>query len=383
MPGRSLPNGARFGTGLSGILRPGRRRIRNLLGPSEAELRANLAGEASADAALALQEAEALEAAALEAAEAQALEEALESAPEAVVEIEEPPAAPAEPAVPRDLTAAAFFDVDNTMVQGASIIHFARGLAARKYLRTSDLVDFAWKQVKFRITGKENSDDVAEGREKALSFVAGRSTAELARLGEEIYDEVIADKIWAGTRALAQMHLDAGQQVWLVTATPVELAQVIAKRLGLTGALGTVAESRDGVFTGRLVGDILHGLGKAHAVRTLAIREGLNLKRCTAYSDSYNDVPMLSLVGTAIAVNPDADLRELAKNRGWEVRDFRTGRKAAKVGIPTALLLGAVGGAVGAILSRRRDRALLAELTAAAPDRAQPMKTLRRCASRR
>ncbi|WP_433606915.1 HAD family hydrolase [Prescottella agglutinans] len=375
MPGRSLPNGARSGMGLSGFLRPGRRRIRNLLGPSEAELRANLAGEASADAALALQEAEALEAAALEAAEA----EALETAPE----VAEPPAEPAEPAVPLDLTAAAFFDVDNTMVQGASIIHFARGLAARKYLRTSDLVDFAWKQVKFRITGKENSDDVAEGREKALSFVAGRSTAELARLGEEIYDEVIADKIWAGTRALAQMHLDAGQQVWLVTATPVELAQVIAKRLGLTGALGTVAESQDGVFTGRLVGDILHGLGKAHAVRTLAVREGLNLKRCTAYSDSYNDVPMLSLVGTAVAVNPDADLRELAKNRGWEVRDFRTGRKAAKVGIPTALLLGAVGGAVGAILSRRRERVLLAELAAVGAGRAQPMKTLRRCANKR
>ncbi|NKS65720.1 HAD-IB family hydrolase [Rhodococcus hoagii] len=375
MPGRSLPNGARFGVGLSGILRPGRRRIRNLLGPSEAELRANLAGEASADAALAIQEAEAAEAAA-----------SLKSVePEITPDLEvlEPPTAPV---VPRDLTAAAFFDVDNTMVQGASIIHFARGLAARKYLRTSDLVDFAWKQVKFRITGKENSDDVAEGREKALSFVAGRSTAELARLGEEIYDEVIADKIWAGTRALAQMHLDAGQQVWLVTATPVELAQVIAKRLGLTGALGTVAESEDGVFTGRLVGDILHGLGKAHAVRTLAVREGLNLKRCTAYSDSYNDVPMLSLVGTAVAVNPDADLRELAKNRGWDVRDFRTGRKAAKIGVPTALLLGAVGGAVGAILSRRRERALLAQLVAdraASESGRQPMKMFRRCANSR
>ncbi|WP_137725232.1 HAD family hydrolase [Prescottella subtropica] len=347
MPGRSLPIGARFGVGVSGILRPGRRRIRNLLGPSAAELRANVAGEASADAALALQEAE--------------LTEIAEAAtiPEPSIEPTEP-AEPPAPTVPRDLTAAAFFDVDNTMVQGASIIHFARGLAARKYLKTSDLLDFAWKQVKFRVTGKENSDDVAQGREKALSFVAGRSTAELARLGEEIYDEVIADKIWDGTRALAQMHLDAGQQVWLVTATPVELAQVIAKRLGLTGALGTVAESEDGVFTGRLVGDILHGLGKAHAVRTLAIREGLNLKRCTAYSDSYNDVPMLSLVGTAVAVNPDADLRELAKNRSWEVRDFRTGRKAAKVGIPTALLIGAIGGAVGAILSRRRERALAA-----------------------
>lgn len=323
MPARSLPNGSGFGPGLAGVILPGRRQFRNPLGPSEAEVRANVAGEASADAALALHEAGAGDT--------------------------------AEREVPLDLTAAAFFDVDNTMVQGASIIHFARGLAARKYLKTSDLVDFAWKQIKFRVTGKENIDDVATGREKALSFVAGRSTAELARLGEEIYDEVIADKIWPGTRALAQMHLDAGQQVWLVTATPVELAQVIAKRLGLTGALGTVAESEDGHFTGRLVGDILHGLGKAHAVRALAVREGLNLKRCTAYSDSHNDVPMLSLVGTSVAINPDADLRELAKNRGWEIRDFRTGRKAAKIGVPTALLLGAAGGALASVLARRRE----------------------------
>lgn len=296
----------------------GIRRIRNPFGPSDAEVRANVAGEASADAALALQ-------------------------------------TESEGAIPRDLTAAAFFDVDNTMVQGASIIHFARGLAARKYFTTGDVAQFAWQQVKFRVSGKENSEDVASGREKALSFITGRPTAELTRLGEEIYDEVIADKIWAGTRALAQMHLDAGQQVWLVTATPLELAQIIAERLGLTGALGTVAESKDGVFTGRLVGDILHGLGKAHAVRSLAVREGLNLKRCTAYSDSHNDVPMLSLVGTAVAINPDTDLRELAKNRGWEIRDYRTGRKAARIGVPTALALGAVGGGLAAVIGRRRD----------------------------
>lgn len=318
-------NLSQMGQGLQGLQDQLARISRSPFGPSEEELRANLAGEASADAALTLHDAE------LAAGEAQ------------------------PPEAPRDLTAAAFFDVDNTMVQGASIVHFARGLAARKYFKTSDLVDVAWKQVKFRVTGKESSTDMASGKEKALAFIAGRSTAELAELGEEIYDEIIADKIWPGTRALAQMHLDAGQQVWLVTATPVELAQVIAKRLGLTGALGTVAESVDGKFTGRLVGDILHGLGKAHAVRTLAIREGLNLKRCTAYSDSHNDVPMLSLVGTAVAINPDSDLREVAKNRGWEIRDFRTGRKAAKIGVPTALALGAAGGAVAAAVTRRRD----------------------------
>jgi HAD superfamily hydrolase (TIGR01490 family) len=256
-----------------------------------------------------------------------------------------------------DLTAAAFFDVDNTMMMGASIFHFARGMASRKFFTSSDLARFAFQQLMFRVGGRETHDGIRNARESGLSFVAGHSVAELMALGEEIYDELMADKIWPGTRALAQMHLDAGQRVWLVTATPVDLATIIARRLGLTGALGTVLESEDGVYTGRLVGEMLHGPAKAHAVRALAAREGLNLRRCTAYSDSANDVPMLSVVGTAVAVNPDGSLRETARKRGWEIRDFRTGRKAAKIGVPSVLGAGAVAGAVAAGLAyRRRDR---------------------------
>jgi phosphoserine phosphatase len=165
----------------------------------------------------------------------------------------------------------------------------------------------------------------------------------------------MADRIWSGTRALAQLHLDAGQRVWLVTAAPAELASLIARRLGLTGALGTVAESVDGVYTGRLVGEPLHGPAKAEAIVALAEREGLELDRCAAYSDSYNDVPMLSLVGHPVAVNPDADLKRVAREKGWEIRDFRTGRKAARIGVPAAAGAGAVGGGivVGLMLRRR------------------------------
>ncbi|MHC1562025.1 HAD family hydrolase [Actinomycetospora sp. C-140] len=256
--------------------------------------------------------------------------------------------------VPPDLTAAAFFDVDNTMMMGASIFHFARGLAARNFFSGSDLRGFVWQQLKFRVGGEGTPEDVRAHREQALSFVAGRSVTELVALGEEIYDELMADRIWEGTRALAQMHLDAGQRVWLVTATPLELARIIARRLGLTGALGTVAESEGGVFTGRLVGELLHGPAKAHAVRALAAREGLDLRRCAAYSDSVNDAPMLSVVGTAVAVNPDSDLRQMARERGWEIRDFRSGRKAARIGVPSVLGAGAVAGAVVAGAAYRR-----------------------------
>jgi HAD superfamily hydrolase (TIGR01490 family) len=259
--------------------------------------------------------------------------------------------------VPLDKDAAAFFDVDNTIMQGASIFHLARGLYDRDFFSARDIGRFAWQQTKFRVLGRENLDNVHEAREKALSFAEGHTVAELTAIGEEVFDEVMAAKVWPGTRALAQMHLDAGQRVWLVTATPVEVASVIAGRLGLTGALGTVSETEHGVYTGRLVGEILHGEAKAVAVRALAEREGLNLARCAAYSDSANDIPLLSMVGQPCAINPDSGLRAHAKEHGWRVRDYRTGRKAAKIGVPTAAGLGAVAGAVSAAVAvRRRGR---------------------------
>ena len=259
--------------------------------------------------------------------------------------------------VPLDPTAAAFFDCDNTMIRGASIYFFGKGMAGRGLVTTGDLLRFGWQQLSFRVRGKEDLAAVAEAREKALSLVAGKRVADIVAYGEEIYDELMAQRIWSGTRALAQQHLDAGQRVFLVTATPVELARIIARRLGLTGALGTVAEVADGRYTGRLVGEPLHGPSKAEAVRALAEREGLDLARCTAYSDSSNDLPMLSVVGHAVAVNPDAALREAARQQGWEVRDFRTGRRAAKVGVPAAAGTGALVGSVIAGLALRRRHA--------------------------
>lgn len=253
-----------------------------------------------------------------------------------------------------DPGAAAFFDVDNTMIRGASIYHFARGLAARKIFTMRDLALFALGQVNFRVRGAENAEHISTARQAALAFVAGRRVDEMVRLCEEIYDEMMADRIWHGTRALALRHLDAGQQVWLVTATPVELARIISHRLGLTGALGTVAETHDGVYTGHLVGNLLHGPAKAGAVRALAKREGLDLSRCAAYSDSFNDLPMLTTVGHPHAVNPDADLRDHARANDWPVHDFRTGRKVTMVALPAAAGAGALAGGVAAGVALRR-----------------------------
>ncbi|MFN3340351.1 MAG: HAD family hydrolase [Dietzia sp.] len=250
-----------------------------------------------------------------------------------------------------DPQAAAFFDVDNTLIQGASIILLARGLAKHKFFTAQDVASMAWSQIKFRVSGNENADDVAAGRDKALSFVKGHTVAELTALSEEVVDTSMLDRVWPGTRSLVQMHLDAGQQVWLVTATPVMLARVIAARLGLSGALGTVAEEEDGVYTGRLVGDILHGPGKAHAISKLAEAEGFDLSKCYAYSDSFNDMPMLTMVGNPVAINPDGRLRKYASENGWDIKDFRTVRKAAKKAMPGVLAVGGLAGARAAVRS--------------------------------
>ncbi|WP_427015516.1 HAD family hydrolase [Pseudarthrobacter sp. P1] len=244
---------------------------------------------------------------------------------------------------PEHLGEAAFFDVDNTLMKGASLFHVARKMYQKKAFTLRDAAGFAWKQAKFILRG-ENMKDVHSVRDAAQAFATGISSDFIKQLGEEVYDEMIVSKIWPGTRALTEQHIRSGRQVWLVTATPVEVASVIASRLHLTGALGTVGEVEGGLYTGRLVGEILHGPAKAVAMTELAAREGLDLSRCWGYSDSYNDIPLLNAVGHPVAINPDARLRRHARDNNWPVYDFRSGRRAATVGLRAATGAGVVYG---------------------------------------
>jgi len=280
---------------------------------------------------------------------------AVRVAPDALTTAQPSAAAPA-------VGVAAFFDLDNTMIQGASLFHLARGLAAHKFLSSRDIARFGCGQLAFRLRG-ERPGQVQTTRDRALSFIAGRTTAALEAICHGIFDDYLSGKIWPGTRALAQAHLNRGEPVWLLTAAPQELAEVVAHRLGFTGALGTVAERVDGQYSGRLCGDILHGPAKADAMRALAAREGYRLALCHAYSDSANDLPMLTAVGHPHAVNPDRKLRNHARSCGWPMVDYRAGARLKRIGLPTTAALGA--GAVTAGSALRRRAARTAELTAA------------------
>lgn len=258
------------------------------------------------------------------------------------------PVGDAEPVVPAS-GAAAFFDVDNTMVNGTSLIQLGKGLFRRGYFDAKIVGRAVWLEASFRFSG-EKHNHIDEVRNSLLQVVSGRSVAEVQDDIKDIYHSAIAPRIVPRTKALALAHQTAGTPVWLVTAAPANLAEVIAADLGMSGALGTRGEAKDGVFTGRIEGDFLHGPAKATAVRELAAREGFDLAHCHAYSDSYNDLPLLQAVGHAHVVNPDHRLKTHAKAHGWPIHEFR-GRGKRR----TMLASAATAAVVGAIAWRRRS----------------------------
>lgn len=228
----------------------------------------------------------------------------------------------------------AFFDVDNTLLRGASIYQLGKAAFRKKLIRVRDIALFGWHQVRFLAVG-ENGKHMSKARERALELIGGHRVSDLADLAEEIYERDIAPKLWPETLALAREHQRKGHEVWLISATPLIMGAVIAKRLGLTGALGTIAEEVDGVFTGRLVGHMLHGEEKAVAAEALANEKGASLADCWAYSDSRNDIPLLTICGNRTVVNPDASLARHARDQSWAVlqlkpSSIRAARKRVK-----------------------------------------------------
>lgn len=225
----------------------------------------------------------------------------------------------------------AFFDVDNTLLRGASLYHL--GVAAWRcgLITRRDITSFGWKQARFLAVG-ENRDHLSTVLLRALEVAVGFEQTELIRLSEEIFDTKLTRRLWPETVAVARRHLEAGREVWLLTASVQEVADVIAARLGLTGALGTVLEANDGIFTGRLTAGVCHGDLKSNAARDRAAASGVDLADCWAYSDSHNDIPLLDLVGNPVVVNPDAALARYAAARDWPVMRMKRAsiRQAAR-----------------------------------------------------
>ena len=218
--------------------------------------------------------------------------------------------------------AIAFFDVDNTLLRGASLYHLGVGAWRMRFISLADILSFGWNQTRFLAVG-EDGVNIARLRVRAMDLITGHTRDELVGLSHDIFDSRLIHRLWPETVAVAHAHLKAGREVWLVTATAQEVADVIAERLDLTGALGTRLATVDGIFTGQLVDGICHGSRKAVVARGLAEARGIDLAHCWAYSDSHNDIPLLELVGNPVAVNPDTTLRRYALARGWPIMHMK------------------------------------------------------------
>lgn len=222
----------------------------------------------------------------------------------------------------------AFFDIDNTLIRGATVYLVGLGAWRLKLLRARDVASFAWQQTRFIAVG-ENMKHTAKAKDRTLEMLRGHTEAELRELGEQVYDRQIVARLWPDVVERANEHVRQGHEVWLLSATAEIVAEVIAERLGFTGACATRFETQNGVFTGRLEGPMVHGADKARAAAQVAAARSANLDECWAYSDSNNDLPLLTAVGHPVAVNPDAALRLEAARRRWSVMEL-TWQRARK-----------------------------------------------------
>lgn len=226
----------------------------------------------------------------------------------------------------RQRVKAAFFDIDETLIRGASAFMVTRELYRRNFFGIRDIM-FASKEALLYLIFGEDKERVDTITQRALHVMAGHHVHEAEAVGKDVTRELVRHRIFPGTRKILEAHLAAGHEVWLLSATPKEIAVQIAEALGATGAVGTEIEIVDGVYRAELAAPFMHGPGKARVVRQLAMDRNLDLNESWAYSDSFNDLPMLLTVGKPRAINPDLKLRAFAMRNRWKIFDFRRFRR--------------------------------------------------------
>jgi HAD superfamily hydrolase (TIGR01490 family) len=249
------------------------------------------------------------------------------------------------------LSTAAFFDLDRTLITGSSAFELARAATRAGLLSRRQLLKDGVANLRFRLHGDVH-DRTEMIKDRVLSFLAGVSVQEVARLAPDVLRGVLP-RIYPQMLEVAYGHQNAGRRIYICTAAAQEPVEILAAVLGFDGAVGTKLATEDGYYTGQLAGPFVYNEGKAQALRELAQRAGIDLAASYGYSDAYSDLPMLQVVGYPVAVNPDRPLAKVARESGWEILRFeKLGRRLRLAG--AVLTAAAAGGAGGIIISQRR-----------------------------
>jgi HAD superfamily hydrolase (TIGR01490 family) len=251
------------------------------------------------------------------------------------------------------MPAAAFFDLDRTLLRRSSALALAGTFRERGLISRVDLLKSAYFQLLFAARGA-SAERVRFAAVDGMRLLKGFPVEVLRQLVGDAMETVLRPLVYAEPLRLVQQHRERGERVYIVSATLQEIVQGVADDLGFDGAVGSTCEIVDGIYTGKPL-RAAHGEGKAQALRELAAADDLDLASSTAYSDSHTDVPFLEVVGNPVVVNPDRSLRRTARERGWPVLEFSERRYPAPLRRvwPRALLASSFAAGVWLAVRRR------------------------------
>jgi HAD superfamily hydrolase (TIGR01490 family) len=259
---------------------------------------------------------------------------------------------------------AAFFDLDKTVISKSSSLALTRPFYRAGLVTRSQLLRGAYAQLVYLMLGADERR-MDRAKEGMLALTKGWSKEEVEQVVREALEEVVDPFIYQEALDLVALHQALGRKVYIVSSSPEEVVRPLAERLGVDDVVATLAECVDGRYTGKLE-FYCYREQKAERIVEMARQDGIDLQGSFAYSDSITDLPMLEAVGNPVAVNPDRELRRIAEQRGWRIRDFRRPvrlrARLPQVPRPSPVAV-AVATALAALLawfllrSRRRARA--------------------------
>jgi HAD superfamily hydrolase (TIGR01490 family) len=247
--------------------------------------------------------------------------------------------------------AAAFFDLDKTLMAGSSGMQFARIAARHGIVGRRQLASWAVEHARYRLRGTTDArtNEVLRVARELISGVPART---IERMNPEVMAAILP-RVYPQMLDEVYAHQDAGRATFIVSAAGNGVVEPLAAVLGMDGGIGTRYEiDGDGAFTGRFDGPFVYGPGKVEAMEAYAEEHGIDLASSYAYSDSLSDLPMLRAVGNPVVVNPDPPLAEIAREENWQAMRFeRLGRRLVALAVT---FLATVGGFGASRIAARR-----------------------------
>jgi len=248
--------------------------------------------------------------------------------------------------------AAAFFDLDKTLMAGSSGMQFARVATRHGIVGRRQLASWGVEHLRYRLRGTTD-ERTTEVLRVVRELIAGVPARSIERMNPEVMAAILP-RVYPQMLDEVNAHRDAGRATFIVSAAGNGVVEPLATVLGMDGGIGTRYEiDGGGAFTGRFDGPFVYGPGKVEAMESFAATHGIDLAASFAYSDSLSDLPMLRAVGNPVVVNPDPPLAEIAREEGWQTMRFeRLGRRL--VALAVTVLATVAGFGASRIAARRK-----------------------------